>query len=130
MEFITIDFDFPHQSGTQYRHAAIRQGFHRKVLKAGVALAGYTFNLAGDREVRDIVVRLDHEIQNINPENVPEVRVVATLGIQDASGYFNDPFSGQVTAVLMYELEPLQGRPFDDGRVGDFVREVFRDNPL
>jgi hypothetical protein len=29
----------------------------------------------------------------------------------------------------MYELEPFEGREFD-GRVGDFVREVFRDNPL
>src|SRR5687768_8712014 len=113
MEFLTIDFDFPPESGTQYRYAAIRQGFGRKVLKAAVALTGYTFNLAGDREIKDIVVRLDHQIQNINPENVPEVRVVATIGIQDDSGYFNDPFSGQIRGVLFYELEPLDGRPFD-----------------
>jgi hypothetical protein len=130
MQFQTIDFDFPAQAGTQYRHSAIRQGFSRKVLSAGVALIGYTFNLADDREVKSIVVRLDHEIQNINPENVPEVRVVANFGIQDGSGYYNDTFTGSVRALLMYELEPLEGRPFDDGRVGEFVREVFGDNPL
>jgi hypothetical protein len=129
MDFVTIDFDFPAQAGTQYRYVGIRQGFDRKVLEAGVALQGYTFNLTGDREIKDIIVRLDHQIQNVNPENVPEVRVVATLGIQDDSGYFNDPFSGHVRALLMYELEPFEGREFD-GRVGDFVREVFRDNPL
>jgi hypothetical protein len=125
MDFTTIDFDFPSQSGTQLRQSAIRQGFSRNVVKAAVALQGYTINMEGDREVRDIVVRLDHQIQNINPENIPEVRVVATLGIQDASGYFNDPFSGHIRAVLFYELEPLEGRPFDDGRIGDHIREIL-----
>ena len=130
MQFVTIPLEFLPTDGTQYRHVAVRQGFNRKVVKAGVALVGYTINLASDREVKDIVVRLDHQIQNINPENVPEVRVVATMGIRDANGYFDDAFTGNVQALLMYELEPLDGRPFDEGRVGEFVREVFRDNPL
>ena len=125
MEFLPLHYVFPQQSGNQFRYIAIRQAFERTIKQAAIALTGYSIRLEGDREVKELVVRLDHEIFNQSLNIYPEVRIVASIGIRDASGYYNDPFEAELHGLLMYELVP----PSADGRIGDLAVEVLDVHP-
>ena len=58
--------------------------------------------------------------------SIRRFRIVASIGIHDASGYYNDPFQAELHGVLMYELEPLTG---DHGRIGDVSVEILDVHP-
>ena len=98
----------------------------------------WAFGLAGSRDsinpVNNVVVdehkRTVSVLAGVTRVLTPNDIAQLTLTRTNGSGYYNDTFTGSVRALLMYELEPMEGRPFDDGRVGEFVREVFGDNPL
>ena len=126
MEFQTLRIPFPPAAGMQLRQVAVRQAFRRPIASAAVALTGYSLRLKGDRELKDLIIRLEHTIFNSSTTIQPEVRVVATLGVRDAAGYFDDPFEGEIEALLIYELVPSLD---SHGRLGDPLLETLDARP-
>lgn len=101
MEFTSGSFDFPSHKGSGPRSQTLRVAFDRRIGKASAVLTGYEAKFdSGDHELRQLVVSLHTRIVNQSTTG-HEVEVTATFGLRDASGHWDDPYSGQVRFLLI-----------------------------
>jgi hypothetical protein len=61
-----------------------------------VALRGFSVTLKNEKKIQEITVEVDDVVVESN-----NVSFQASLGMKDASGHFDDQFSGNVTALII-----------------------------
>lgn len=97
MKQFTIHFD---SATGGLRHGQTTVGFDENIKEANAVLKGFEarFN-NGDRELRQLHVDLD--VTNVTNHGVT---VKADFGLRDASGTFDDPYSGFVQGIVIAEF--------------------------
>ena len=101
MDFTTGQFDFPAHKGSGPQTQRLRISFDHRIGQASAVLTGYDASFTGgDHNFGRLVVTLSTQIVNDSTKG-PEVDVVATFGLRDFSGNWDDNYAGQVRFVLI-----------------------------
>src|SRR5262245_24935989 len=110
MELATLRIPFSSVVGSGPHIVKVIVPFEQPVAKAAVALSGYTASYSsGDHELHALTVKVEATIlpgpiEEHDIGSVWEVQVLGTLGLRDDSGNWDDPYEGEIVAVLMTEL--------------------------
>jgi hypothetical protein len=90
-----VEISFENESGSlaQKRGNAT---FGSLVKQAQVALRGFSMQLKHEKKIQEITVEVDDVVVESN-----SVSFQASFGIKDGSGHFDDPFSGNVSALVI-----------------------------
>jgi hypothetical protein len=101
MDFTSGQFDFPAHKDSGPQSQRLRISFEHRIAQASAVLSGYDASFTnGDHHFGRLIVTLATQIVN-NSTTGPEVNVVATFGLRDFSGNWDDAYAGQVRFVLI-----------------------------